>query len=461
MSNDVQHWDVIIVGAGVAGIAAAVHCAQKGMRVLVVEQRPYIGGRARSFVDRTTGDIIDNGQHLAMGCYHALLSTLKPLGTDSLFTRQAALRVEFVDAAHGSDLLDAGVLPGKAGVALGIMRLRGIPLTQRIAAQWFALRVMTGTLATKGLTCSELLRRHGQGREIIKRLWEPIILATLNAPADTAAASLLVTVLRRAFFGTTTDAQLLLPTHGLSSLFDPFPTWLHAHHGEVRTSTAVERLDAHEDQAALTFTDGRTATAATCILAVPPRSMERLVPGLWISDQLRDTLHALDLSPIISVYLWYDRQWMTTDFVAMLDATVQWVFDRRHLTETTPDVAERFPGHVALTISAGSELAQRDSEDIIRVCDAELRAAFPALQGVTLLHGQVIKEKGATFLSTPHNEPLRPRTDALHASAHRAHRARVLLAGDWTATGLPATLEGAAQSGITAARMVCAVRGER
>jgi zeta-carotene desaturase len=453
MSHEAQHWDVIVVGAGVAGIAAAVACAQRGKRVLVFEQRPYIGGRARSFVDRTTGDVIDNGQHLAMGCYHALLQTLKPLGTDALFVRQQALRVKFVDPTGRTDLLDAGALPGKAGVALGIMRLRHISLLQRLAAQWFAIRVMTNTVVTRGLTCSELLRNHGQGPEIIARLWEPIVLATLNAPADKAAASLLVAVLRRAFFGSTTDSQLLLPTHGLSSLFDPFTAWLYDHHGEVRVSTAVERVYADETRASVELADRHTLTADHCIIAVPPRAMERLVPPAWITEQLHATLHALDLSPIISIYLWYDRQWMTTDFVAMLGTTVQWVFDRRQMTEALPDVIARYPGHVALTISAGSDLATRESDDIIRECDAELRAAFPSLHGVTLLHGQVIKEKGATFLSTAHIEQLRPSVTALRTT-HAHTSPHVLLAGDWTATGLPATLEGAAQSGIAAAAML-------
>jgi hypothetical protein len=158
-------------------------------------------------------------------------------------------------------------------------------------------------------------------------------------------------------------------------------------------------------------------------------------------------MHSASYSPIISIYLWYDKAFMEETFVAALGTTTQWVFDRRRIQRSvSADVVSAFPGHVALTMSAGSSLAQRPAEEIIEHCDTELRQLFRGrMEGVRRLHGLVIKEKMATPLITPRTE--RPVLSALHGTA-----TNLWVAGDWTDTGLPATIEGASRSGVAAAR---------
>lgn len=433
---------MVVVGGGWAGAAAAVEAVRRGRRVVLVEERPYLGGRARSFVDRTTGEIIDNGQHLMMGAYHATLQTLAALGTDVHLRRQRALSVLFAVPGGHTDLLDAGRfgITGRAGVALGILALRRVSWSGRLAALRFARRVQTGRVDTHGRTCMDLLRAEGQPQDVITRFWEPIILATLNAAPDRAAASLLTTVLQRAFFGSGTDSQLLLPMHGLSVFLDPLPSYLAASGGEVVTSASADALHRDGDRVtAVTLSNGRTIDCDAVVLAVPPRALARIAGAPVV--QLDD----LTFSPIVSVYLWYDRPWLDHAFAALLGTTTQWVFNRRLLAQAETDVISAHPGHVALTISAGTSIVDRPSPEIITHCDAELRSVFASMHGATLQHGLVIKEKSATFLATPDIERRRP-----PASTSLSN---VFLAGDWTNTGLPATIEGAAQSGIEAARV--------
>ena len=212
---------MLVIGGGWAGIAAAVEAHRRGWQVTLVEERPYLGGRARSFVDRTTGEVIDNGQHLMMGCYHAALQTMKALGTDHLLDRQAALRVSFVEPGGRTAVLDAGRLPGRAGVAAGIWGLQGISTLGRLAILRMAARLRIGVVNGTSKTCRQLLEYEGQPLEAITRFWEPIILATLNATMDEAPADLLVAVMQLAFLGSGEDSKLYLPTAGLSQFRGP------------------------------------------------------------------------------------------------------------------------------------------------------------------------------------------------------------------------------------------------
>lgn len=427
---------VVVIGGGVAGVAAAVHAARSGAHVVLVEERPYLGGRARSFVDRTTGDVIDNGQHLMMGCYTDFLAMAKELGADHYFIKQPALRVRFVDADGSSDLLNAGYLPGKAGVALGMLLLRSIPLRDRLAALRFAVRLDLGRIRTAGETCKELLTRERQSATMITRFWEPIVLATLNARLDEADAGLLVNVLRLAFFGGAESSKLYLPSRGLSVYTDPLPAWLAERGGRVLLSTSVDRLVWDADKVTqVVLSSGEELSVDRVVCAIPPRPLRRLLEA---SPGIEYRPPDLQYSPIVSVYLWYDKQWMTDDLVAMLGTTIQWVFDRRAITEADVGVVRAYPGHVALTVSAGDHLVDMSADDIVALCERELRTAFPAMSNSILLHSRVIKERQATLLATPAANVLRPS----HLSI-----GNITFAGDWTQTGLPATLEGAARSG--------------
>ncbi|MCX6140806.1 MAG: hydroxysqualene dehydroxylase HpnE [Candidatus Kapabacteria bacterium] len=425
--------EVLIIGGGWSGIAAAIEATQRGVRVTLVEERHYLGGRARSFTDRVSGDEIDNGQHVMMGCYRALLNVVRTLGTEHLLERQSALRVAFVDTSGQSNVLDASRLPGMAGLGLALLRLSGIKVLSRLAAVRLALRIALGRASTTGLTCAEFLRQHHQPNDVIERFWEPVVLATINAPINKASADLLVTVMRLAFLGSTQDAQLLIPMVGLSDLIRPFQKWLEERGGVCMIGTGVEALERADDRIhSVRLSNGNTIEVQSVISCIPQRALHRLLLG---SDMEPLRAAATPSSPIVSVYLWYSESWMSTDFAAALGTTVQWVFDKRRIR----------PGLVAVTVSAGYGIVTEQADEIVSLCDRELRQLFPSMKGVELKRGVVIKEKHATPLFTLEMVAVRPASTELSTVV-----SNLFIAGDWTDTGLPATLEGAARSGVNA-----------
>jgi len=431
---------LIIIGAGWAGLAAAARAITDGHNVIVLEERPYIGGRARSFVDATTGETIDNGQHLLMGCYREVLRMLNVAGTTHLLAQQKALRVEFKDISGEHATLDASILQGKAGVALGILRLRGLSLAERLGILRVSLRIMRGKASGNGQTCGEFLRNEAQSARAILRFWEPVILATLNASVDVAAASLLVTVMKLAFFGgSLADSTMLIPRCGLAELVHPLSEVIQTTGGSILTSMSAEEIVVANGVAtAVRLQNGTLQPCSNVIIAVPPYALARLLKP----EVVPQVCTSLRYSPIVSVYLWFNQQIESAGFMSMLGTTTQWVFNRRVLARADAAVERAFPGHLALTVSAGDEIVSMDGFQIVERCMQELHAILPGMQQAELLHHVVIKEKRATPCITPQVEAMREAVPLPYAN--------VALAGDWTGTGLPATLEGAARSGVAA-----------
>lgn len=439
----------IIIGAGIAGIAATLEAIDQGYEVLVLEARPYIGGRARSFTDKTTGEIIDNGQHVLMGCYGALLHVLRRLGTENLLYRQKALSVTFFDQTGEADTLDAGHLPGKLGIAAGILGLKKLSWKGRWQALVFAARLGLMSQQPVGETSLDFLRRMNQTEDTIQRLWEPLILATLNAHPSTADATLLIEVLKRAFFGGREASQMLIPRGGLSELLAPFIPYVESRGGQVRLSSSVESLRYNEETSAVSvIVDHEEIHADMIISCVPPFALHRFSDSALFSQDTYQFFSDIVFSPIVSLYMWFDRDFMgDMQFCALLQTVTQWVFNRRVLCECTEELREHYPGHIALTISAGTQVVGKQADDVVALCLEELRVCFPAAREATLVSWKVIKEKQATFLATPPIEARRPQ--------QTTKAPNFFLAGDWSKTGLPATLEGAAQSGIAAVRHAC------
>lgn len=440
--------DCIVIGGGFAGIAAAAELARHGITTTLVEPRTYLGGRARSFADRETGEVIDNGQHLLMGCYTHALALFGLLGTRHLLAAQPRMHVDFIDPNGTIHAFDTSRLPGKAGTALGLARLSGLSAADKFRALQFALLVEYGFARPGNDSVEQFLQRYRQSPRMITRFWEPIVLATLNAHPREASAQLLVEVLRRAIFADAESSQLLFPAAGLSELIAPFLQWFERNGGTILHDSAEALLFNGNKATGIATTTG-TIEASAVISAIPPRALARLLPPSQLSD-IAAIAPLIDYSPIVSVYLWFDRNFLPGKFYAMLDTTIQWVFNRRLLCTTPDDIRSTYPGHLALTVSAADTIASASNQDIVERCIAELERAFPQARGARLLHSQVIKEKHATMRATPDINALRP--NAITSAEG------FFLAGDWTNTGLPATIEGACQSGVVAARAVLTQR---
>ncbi|MBI2793903.1 MAG: FAD-dependent oxidoreductase [Ignavibacteria bacterium] len=421
---------LVIIGGGWAGIAAAVEAVERGRHVTLVEERQYLGGRAHSFIDKHTSTEIDNGQHLLMGCYHQTLSILKKLNTHHLLEWQRALRVVFVDVNGKRSVLDASKLPGIFGVAAGILRLQSLPLSSRFSIIRFALMVLLNRIQPGDATCMELLNKHGQPIDAINAFWKPLILATLNSPLETADSGMLIAVMKLAFFSGGENSKLILPATTLGDLTAPVTSWIAEHGGAVLLKSRAESFAIQNGRIThVTLNDGTTIATDAVVTCIPVHALKRLLPSAGISD--------FEVSPIVNVYLWYSQPWLDEPFVAMVGTLVQWVFNKDN----------RQGQLVAITISAASDVVGQDSDTLITRCDEELRNAFPSMTGSVLQHGLVLKEKTATPLFKPDERSKRVVDYGLLPE-------NIGIAGDWTNTGLPATIEGAARSGVAAIQRV-------
>jgi squalene-associated FAD-dependent desaturase len=440
---------VAIIGGGFAGLAAGVELAARGFRVHVLEARPRLGGRAYSFTDEASGEVVDNGQHAMMGCYTHTLAFLDRIGATRKLLRQPALRVEFVDPQRGTGAITASSMPSPLHLLTGILGYRLLNRAERVCALLGAMRLMAMRRRRdprlRESTVQQLLIALGQSANARRSFWYPVAIATLNESAARAAAAPFAEVLARAFFGSRADSQFVLPRVGLSDLYtEDAQAFIETRGGSVSVKSTIAGLSLADDRVgALALRDGTRVEADACISAVPPRALAGfLPPPLRASPGLRG-LEQFDASPIVSTHLWFDRPVLASDFVGLLGTTTQWVFNRSKLTAYGNGSHRQC---VSAVISAARDVVEWDAPRVADTVAGELRALIPAARAAQLLRSVVVKERYATLSATPAAERLRPPPETVLAN--------FFLAGDWTQTGLPPTVESAVASGQRAAQLV-------
>lgn len=439
--------DVLVAGGGMAGIAAAATLAGSGLRVVLAERRGYLGGRVRSFAEASTGEQIDNGQHLLMGCYHSSLALARRLGTEHLLPTDSVRNISFVDpGGRRYDLRRYPGLPGPLSMGLGLAGLGGLSIADKAAMAMLTIKLRLGGASTRsGQTCLEWLRAMGQTEAAIERFWVPLVLATLNAPAEAASARLLRRVLVLAFLGSATDAALIAPAADLSDIFaGPAIKYIEGCGGRVLLSTAVNAIARQGDGFVCTLSKGDAVGVRAVVVAAPARHAAPLLRPLGAESGYGDAAR-VEPSEIASLYLWIEGVYEAPPVCALLGTTTQWVFDRRALLAPTRQYDDGL-ARLTLTISAAELDGFAGATAVVEHCFGELRSAFPSLRAASVVHSQLIREKTATPLFTPHADEARP--------PQQTGIPGVFTAGDWTQTDLPATIEGAVRSGEVAAGAV-------
>lgn len=434
-------FDAAVAGGGFAGIAAAVTLAKAGKRIVLIEARGRLGGRAATLIDRVTGEPVDNGQHVLFGCYHATLSLLEDLGQRDAVMVQPSLYVPFIGPDGTRRDLQCANLPAPLHLAAGLMRWSALDMRDRLAAARLAIALRSGRGAPRDdETVNAWLARMGQTRRARGWLWEPLAIAALNESPDVAAAAMFAPVLRELLSGGRTSASLVLPRVPLGDLYaEPARKYLEAR-GSVVHMGRPARIGAGNDGTFTVRAGDARWTVPSVIAAVPWHNLGALFEAP-VPDALAPVIAAASQMtpvPIVTVNLWYDRPVLDTPFAGLVGRTAQWVFDRRTMTGESAT-------HVSVITSAASGLAERDDPAIISLITADLRAALPAAADATVVRATVIREKQATFSVGP-GGPARPE--------EKTGVPGCFLAGDWLKTGLPGTIEGAVRSGIRAASYV-------
>jgi len=433
---------VLIIGGGYAGLAAGVALAEVGRGVRLLEQKPHLGGRARSFLDPTTGSVVDNGQHILMGCYHSTIHFLSTIGTLDRIRFQPRLTVHFLDRDGRLTVLQCPGLPSPWHVLLGVLRSGSFSFKEKLEVLRLGRSLQSAKAMDYGierLNVREWLTRLGQSESLQRNFWDLLCTAALNEDPAIASAALFERVLRLALFTSPEDSRIGTTRVGLSDVYvDAATAYIRARGGRVECSRSVASLLVSERQCrGVRLSSGEEIEAESVLSAVPSFQLAGLLPGeLLRSEPFFTPVVSLRPAPIISINLWFDRPITDLDFVGLRGTTIQWLFN-------TGKILGSGKNYVSLVLSGAHRHIGRGKEELLATALRELGGLFPEMQKAKLHHSLVIKERFATFSPTWEAEQVRPTA--------RTPVRGLYLAGDWTATGLPATIEGAVQSGYTAA----------
>ncbi len=427
---------VTIIGGGWAGLAAALELCAQNIPVELYESAPQLGGRARNapFGNLT----VDNGQHLLIGAYSETLRLLRMMGVEEQqVLRRARLTLKVVEGGEALRL-QPPPLPAPLHLAWALLTAKKLNAQERLRALQMCLHLLlSGFTLRQDISVAALLQQLRQGKTITRRLWEPLCIATLNTPIERASAQVFLRVLKDSFSRRRHDADLLLPRQPLGALFPQRAAhYLERQGARVQLRQRLESLHIHEGELqALTIADARHP-CHDAIIATAPHTTARLLQGHGQLALLQRQISALGSQPITTIYLQYPEQHRLEEPMLGMSGTVcQWLFDRHDCGQ---------PGLIAVVISAEGPHDKWNNEQLSAHVVKEIQTQFP--HWPQPLQCRVIREKRATFECSVGIESRRPDNSTPIAG--------LWLAGDYTNTGYPATLEGAVRSGVECARQI-------
>ncbi|MFM9059802.1 MAG: hydroxysqualene dehydroxylase HpnE, partial [Planctomycetaceae bacterium] len=427
---------VVVVGGGLAGLAAAAALADAGLAVVLVEGRRRVGGRAASFED-PGGGLVDACQHVAMGCCTNFLDLCDRTGLAPALRRDRTLWFIGPDGAR-SACTPTRLLPAPLHLAPLLLGMRHFSWREKAALARGMLRLARSHSDGRGPSALEWLRAAGQPEPVIRLFWQPVIESAVGESIDLVDVAAARKVAVDGFLAHRHAADLVVPTVPLGELFGVrLADRLRSQGVDIRTgaaATAVERDDAGRVVAVACDADRVACDAA--IVALPWRQAARLLP-----DVVPAADEGLTGSPITAVHLWFDRDVLDLPHAVLVGRTSQWAFR----VDGTP------PGYCKVVISASRGLCGGDRAVLLDTVVTELRDVFPAARDARLLESRVVTDPTAVLSVRPGVEAVRPPA--------RTHVPNLFLAGDWTATGWPSTMEGAIRSGRTAAAAAAARLG--
>ena len=444
---------MIVIGGGLAGLSASVALADTGWRVRLFERRPFLGGRAASYV-LPDGEHVDNCQHVTFGCCTNLEDFYRRVGSADKI--RFFDRLVLLDPEGRRGEMHSGFLPAPFHMTGSFLTFSPLALKDKLAvARAFYSIVAAGghpadASVPGGISMLEWLHRRKQTPAAISRFWRTVLVSALSEELERIDARYGIDVFWKAVLANKSGYRMGVPAVALGELYDSCCAAITQRGGEVAFRSALRGLRVENARfAAALFDEGRQESADACVLAVPHTSLSEILPdSLKDSDPAFANLAKINDAPITGVHFWFDRQVMTEPFLTLLDTTTQWIFNKSALyaaANGSPSASDARQ-YLQLVISASFELLQKPRQEIIDLCLKEVRHALPAARHANLLKATVIKEAAATFSPQPGVDRWRPKQETSIGG--------LFLAGDWTATGWPATMEGAVRSGYLAAEAI-------
>ena len=442
--------DVIVIGGGLAGLAAAAGLAERGLSVTLLEARPRLGGRASSFTDQATGTTIDNCQHVSMGCCTNFRHFCETVGVDELLRTETTLY--FIGADRKINPFSAGPLPAPLHLFPAFRRLSYLSSedVKQLQKGLRALMKAPGRKSKVTQPFDRWLAEHGQGANVVESFWHVVLVSALSETLDRIDTLHARKVFFDGFLAHRKGWEVQIPTVPLEELYGPpLQRWLADHGVTVRLKTGVEQLHIADGQiTGLALRDGELISAKHFILAVPHHRVLALLPPELQQHPSLTGIEQLESAPISSVHLWFDRPITDLPHAVLIGRLSQWMFNRTRLLGHGSAGGSHY---YQVVISASRELKGRSQEEIIQEVIRDLAEIWPEAAEAKLQNGRVVTEHRAVFSvmagSDAHRPPQQSPIDNLQFT------------GDWTQTGWPATMEGAVRSGYLAAENVLSKMG--
>lgn len=435
---------VIVIGGGLAGLAATTALAGRGVAVTLLESRPRLGGRASSFQDAASGQWIDNCQHVSMGCCTNFRHFCEQTGLRDAFRTETEL--SFIAPDGRINPFRAGPWPAPLHLAGAFARLSYLSWSdkRRLADGLKKLARTTGR--DTGQTFADWLHEANQSPPAIDRFWNVVLVSALSETLDRISVPHARKVFVDAFLSHRAAWQVEIPTVPLETLYGGRLTeWLAAHGVDVRLLTGVEAIEMVSDYVTgVRLRSGEVIAAEDYLLAVPYQRVAGLLPEAMRSHPVIAALSQIESAPISSLHLWFDRPVMPLSHAVFVEGLSQWVFNRTLLSAEQPSSGE----YLQVVISASRTVTEQDSDAVRQQVLQELAAVCPQIHSATLLSSRLVTEHRAVFSVRPGIETLRP--------AQQSPWPNLQFAGDYTQTGWPGTMEGAVRSGYRAAENILA-----
>jgi len=441
-----------VVGGGLAGLAAAASLALRNVSVTLLESRPRWGGRASSFVDQTTGEQIDNCQHVSLGCCTNFQYLMRILSLEQFLRRESQLWFVGHDNEISSFRAWAS-LPAPLHLLPSFVGLKFLTWRDKYRLAWGlrALAQARPSPACDAEPFSEWLVRHRQTPNTIERFWHVVLVSALSETLDRIDVGHARKVFVDSFLRNHAGWEVWIPTVPLSDLYgDRLIQGLQRAGVKSRLQSGTSHVLLESGRAAgVELRSGEQIRAEHVILAVPHHLVSSLLPASQGELPELANLGRLEDAPISSVHLWFDQTVVPLPHATLIGRLSQWVFNRGliHLAAEQSVATSAAPRHyIQVVISASRDIAQRSQAEVVSQVVAELADIWPSIRAAKLVHSRVVTEHRATLSVVPGVDHWRP--------IQQSSIPNVQYAGDWTQTGWPSTMEGAVRSGFLAAENV-------